>query len=167
MLSMRKPPPNAANIEVYELARALADATGDDWRQASAQIIHDAAREVQNLATLYAPVKTGALRGSIVVEFNPVKIEALVYPTMKYAKYMEYGTGSRGEFGGSPYVITPKRASRLRFTVNGRVVYAKKVVHPGVAPRPFMRPAAERVVEGLAPSMADNAVKYLIRTPAA
>ena len=165
MLRSLLPRPTAATIEVHDLALALAQASGADFRQSAAQIIHDAAKEVQYLATMYAPIRTGALRSSIVVEFNPVQIEALVYPTARYAKYMEYGTGSRGEFGGSPYVITPKRASRLRFKVGGKVVYAKKVVHPGVSPRPFMRPAAERVIEGLAPDMGQNAVKWIIRTP--
>ena len=36
--------------------------------------------------------------------------------------------------GASPHIIRPRRAKALRFVVDGRVVYARIVHHPGNAP---------------------------------
>ena len=43
--------------------------------------------------------------------------------------------------GTRPHVIRPRRAQALRFTVGGRVVYAKVVMHPGTQPNDFLRQA--------------------------
>lgn len=43
--------------------------------------------------------------------------------------------------GTRPHVIRPVRAQALRFTVGGRVVYAKIVHHPGTRPNDFMAEA--------------------------
>lgn len=40
--------------------------------------------------------------------------------------------------GTRPHVIRPVRAQALRFTVGGRVVYAKIVHHPGTRPNDFL-----------------------------
>lgn len=53
-----------------------------------------------------------------------------------YGAYVEYGTKA--------HKIYPKRSGGvLRFAVGGSIVFAKYVSHPGNAPLPFMRPAAE------------------------
>lgn len=41
--------------------------------------------------------------------------------------------------GARPHVIRPRRASVLRFPANGRIVFARKVNHPGNPPRPWWR----------------------------
>jgi hypothetical protein len=41
-------------------------------------------------------------------------------------------------FGARPHLIRPIRAQALRFTVGGRVVYAKLVHHPGYQGRNFL-----------------------------
>lgn len=43
--------------------------------------------------------------------------------------------------GTRPHIIRPRRAQALRFTVGGRVVYAKFVMHPGTKPNDFLRQA--------------------------
>ncbi|GKQ35198.1 hypothetical protein [Streptomyces sp. A012304] len=43
--------------------------------------------------------------------------------------------------GTRPHVIRPRRAQALRFTVGGRVVYARVVMHPGTKPNDFLRRA--------------------------
>lgn len=43
--------------------------------------------------------------------------------------------------GTRPHLIRPVRAKALRFTVGGRVVYAKLVHHPGTKPNDFLRQA--------------------------
>lgn len=40
--------------------------------------------------------------------------------------------------GTRPHIIRPVRAQALRFTIGGRVVYAKVVNHPGTRPNNFM-----------------------------
>ncbi|WP_328436875.1 hypothetical protein OHA71_06380 [Streptomyces sp. NBC_00444] len=43
--------------------------------------------------------------------------------------------------GTRPHVIRPVRARALRFTVGGRTVYARVVMHPGTQPNNFLREA--------------------------
>ena len=40
--------------------------------------------------------------------------------------------------GAGPHVILPRNAARLVFRVNGRLVFAKKVNHPGNKPNPYL-----------------------------
>ena len=50
--------------------------------------------------------------------------------------------------GTRPHVIVPRKGRVLRFkTSDGRVVYARKVNHPGTRPNPFLIDAAK--AEGL------------------
>lgn len=44
-------------------------------------------------------------------------------------------------FGAAPHVIRPRRARALRFEINGQIVFAQKVNHPGNAPNPFLQEA--------------------------
>jgi hypothetical protein len=44
-----------------------------------------------------------------------------------------------------PVVIRPKRAKALRFVINGRVVYARKVTLPPRPGRPWLRTALVEV----------------------
>jgi HK97 gp10 family phage protein len=54
----------------------------------------------------------------------------------KYGAYVEFGT--------RPHVITPKKGKFLAFkSKSGKVVYAKRINHPGSRPYPFMQPAME------------------------
>ena len=60
----------------------------------------------------------------------------------KRGPWLELGTGSRAEGGGSPYLIKAKGGGTLRFIGrDGGVVFAKSVMHPGIYPRPHFRPA--------------------------
>lgn len=49
--------------------------------------------------------------------------------------------------GTQPHVIVPRKGRVLRFVVNGQVVYARRVQHPGTDPNPYLIDAA--VAEGL------------------
>lgn len=50
------------------------------------------------------------------------------------------------EFGTRPYTIKPKRGKYLRFQVaNGSWVTTEQVNHPGIAARPWLRPAMLKV----------------------
>lgn len=56
--------------------------------------------------------------------------------------YLEEGTGIYGP-KGRPYDIRPKNKKALRFVVNGKEVFAKRVTHPGISPRPVVGPTVE------------------------
>jgi hypothetical protein len=58
-----------------------------------------------------------------------------VFNTLDYAVYQNFGTEG-------PYIIEPKRAQALRFTVDGETVFAKAVLHPGVPATYYMTDAA-------------------------
>ena len=82
-----------------------------------------------------APERTGRLKKSIRKIVKPNK--AVIGPTVPYAIYVEYGT--------RPHKIRPVRARALRFEVEGRVVFAARVLHPGTRPQPFVRETAEQI----------------------
>lgn len=54
------------------------------------------------------------------------------------------GAGKLLEYGTVAHVIAPKRASALRFVVNGTAIFRRLVHHPGTKPRPFMHIARDR-----------------------
>jgi HK97 gp10 family phage protein len=110
-----------------------------------------------------APVKTGKLKESIAYQVRGNKLVA--GPTVPYAPYMEFGTATRGEFGGPPYIITPRKAQYLRFQINGKWITTKRVVHPGVAARPFMRPAVQEALGGLTEKLLERGVMLIIKGP--
>lgn len=68
--------------------------------------------------------------------------------------HMRHGVDARGQFvkvgsnrdyalmhheGTRPHVITPNRAKVLRFTAGSRVVYTRKVMHPGTRPNRYLK----------------------------
>ena len=87
------------------------------------------------------PVRTGALRRStereldIAGPFGRVTILQTAVDSVGFP----YGWYVRN--GRDPYVIRPRRAQALRFEVNGEVVFAKRVQHPGYEGRPYHKKA--------------------------
>ena len=143
----------AASADLRSLADRLAHASGEGIQKAAAEVIKDTAEKVQNFAAELAPRKTGALASSIRITYvSP--LEAHIGPTMFYGVFQEFGTASRGEFGGQPYKIRPKRAERLSFQIDGKWISTKEVTHPGVPPHPFMRPALKQALGPAADELA-------------
>lgn len=131
----------------------------------------DVADRIVEIAKAKARVKTGTLERSI--SRDPVYQEGESFVTdvgarkTQYAASVEWGSGERGEPIGSTYIgpfgtisgeinppgkkafgkypIRPISKQYLRFTVNGRTVFAKEVWHPGVRARPFLRPAMDSI----------------------
>lgn len=149
------------------LAADIARQSGTPFKEVARNLIRDSAEQVQALASRYAPVKTGELKSSITIEYTDDGMVAEIFPQVDYARYQEFGTGTRGEFPGSMYVIKPKPPKKfLKFKgQGGQDVFVREVKHPGIPPRPFMRPAAERVALGLGSGLADAAVMFLVQTP--
>jgi HK97 gp10 family phage protein len=52
--------------------------------------------------------------------------------TAYYGRYHEFGTED-------PYTITPKNAQALHFFLGGKEIFTKKVIHPPIKERSFMR----------------------------
>ena len=132
--------------------------------QITENVLQDIGSKIVAEAKQRSPVKTGHLRDSIsyIVQDGTLKIEA----SATYADYIEFGTGSRGEFNGSPYVIKPKkRGGVLVFKVGGQTVFARKVTHPGIKAQPYLRPAAMEVMGPLLEKLADRGQALIVKGP--
>jgi HK97 gp10 family phage protein len=136
---------SAASADLASLAEDFAYASHQGMALAAAEVIQQAAQSIQQQAQANAPVKTGRLRDSITIHYTDA-LTATVGPSAPYGVFQEFGTGSRGEFGGPVYTIRPKRGGLLVFKVKGKTVYARVVHHPGIPPHPFMRPALVQVL---------------------
>ena len=154
---------SAASADLTKLSRNLAAAQGIAIQNAADEVLHVYAEKVKQIAQSLAPVKTGALRQSIDVGYEPGK--ATIGPHMTYGVYQEFGTGERGEYPTGKYPIVPKKGQFLVFTVNGKVVRARRVEHPGVPAHPYMRPALEQALGPMADELAERGALLITRGP--
>lgn len=156
-------------VDVTQLAQDLTDTVGGSFEANARALVHSAINQIQTLATAYAPVRTGALRGSITSYTTDKGLTGIVEADQLYASYLEFGTGTRGEFPGQMIIIRPRTPGGvLRFVgKDGKVHFSKEVRSPGMAPRPFLRPALERVVPSLAEGLAHAAVASVVHGPKA
>lgn len=95
-------------------------------------------------ARALAPVRTGRLKASIkpdpVRRVGPWSIETGVSALAPYAAPVHEGA--------RPHVIRPRHARALHLEPEGgRVVFARKVNHPGNRPNKFLANAVERTVQ--------------------
>lgn len=131
--------------------------------QITANVLNDIGQEIALQAKSNAPVKSGALRNSITyfVQDGKLTIEADV----PYSMFVEFGTGTRGEWPGSAYTIRPKNAKVLAFQVGNKMVFTKKVTHPGIKAKPYLRPAAIEVMGPLLTKLADRGQALILKGP--
>ncbi len=99
----------------------------------SSELVREAARRAEELIRERAPRRSGRLADSVSSEVRGN--EALVGPKVPYAVFIERGT--------RPHEIRPRSARALRFLAKGRLVFARRVWHPGIRPRFFVLRAAE------------------------
>lgn len=120
--------------EGKKLAKALLEVKEALRREAVRRAAVEAGELVADTARRLAPVRTGTLRRSIEVkvEHGERASTVEVAPNRKVAWYAHLV-----EFGAARHVILPKNRKALKTPAG---VY-RQVVHPGHAPRPFMRPA--------------------------
>jgi len=107
------------------LDKRVKDATKIALQNAAVYYLADTIREADK-HTL-----TGTLKRSIGLKMLSWRSFKL-YANAEYAPYLEFGT--------RPHVIKPVRRKALRFIVNRKVVFAKRVKHPGTKPSPFFFP---------------------------
>lgn len=144
---------NAASADLSKLAADLSAASGTGIQRAAEQIIQQTAQKVQAEAQTRAPVRSGRLRNSISIKYVNATT-ALIGPEVDYGVYQEFGTGSRGEFPGTPYTIKSRRpGGYLVFRVGNRKVFTRSVQHPGVRAKAFMRGGLEAA---LGPNLASR-----------
>lgn len=87
---------------------------------------------IVNDAKERARYRTGTLRRSIHIERGTVTMD---YAEIQLGPSVNYG--AQVEFGGD---IVPVNARRLRFVIDGQVIYARRVHQE---PHPYMVPAAQ------------------------
>ena len=138
-------------LDLTELAKDLFKAA-DNVEQATQELLEAAGDAILADAKSRVVVKTGALKNSLTKTVTPLKV--VVGPTALHGTFIEYGTGTKGEFPGSMYEILPKNGQYLKFKVGAKTVYARSVKHPGISAKPFMRPAAKQWVEDIPRDMA-------------
>ncbi|MCZ7478882.1 hypothetical protein [Micromonospora sp. WMMC273] len=125
------------------VARIVLDVDQGDVEQIgrdfALELVTDVTRRTYNRANVLTPVDTGNLRAhnQMVVDVAPARVVGTVFNDAEYADVVHDGSG--------PYTIRPRRAKALRFEVGGRVVFARKVRHPGTRARPWIARACEEV----------------------
>lgn len=94
-----------------------------------------ARRARQNVSGRFLRIATGKLRRGIRdrVEVRGGAVIGIVRGTVFY--------GHMHERGSRPHEIRPKRRAAVRFQAGGRTVFAARVMHPGLRPRPWFRTA--------------------------
>lgn len=86
--------------------------------------------------------------------YRPEEDGVVLFATDKKAVWFHFGTGKFGP-KGAPFTILPKNGKFLVFTIGGRKVFARKVVHPGM-PRRFLLPVEE---QGMPPKWEEDAAE--------
>jgi HK97 gp10 family phage protein len=151
------------NSDITELVEDLAAISEKSPEEITGNIFNVLGMEIMGNARAKAPVRTGRLRDSI--DYKISGNQLIIGPHVPYAPYMEFGTGSRGEFGGSEYIIRPRTKPYLKFKINGKWISTKEVHHPGISPRPFMRPAVEEAMGDLADKLAERGALMITKGP--
>lgn len=120
-----------------EFSKSFSTLDAETKKQLQQTMVH-ATTLVQEEAKRISPgrfrSRTGNLRRSIqrIVE-SAFRGIIFVDAGAKYGEYVEHGT--------RPHLILPKSKKMLAFKSGGRLVFARKVNHPGSKPYPFMKPA--------------------------
>lgn len=152
---------DAAVLDLVNLEKDLRAAATNAQTTVN-DLVMEIATKIEAEMKALVPVKSGKLRDSIRIKHYGDRIE--IGPEgVDYAVYIEYGTGSRGEFPTGPYEIHPRKpGGTLIFQVDGKTVGAKMVIHPGIAPHPFARPAAARWLDSLGEDVAKVGVEMIV-----
>ena len=113
--------------------------------QTAQRLVRRVTRGTFNRSQVLCPVDTGNLRatGQFSTQTQGLIVSGEVKYTARYAAAVHEGRRA--------LTITAKGNGRLRFVVDGRVVFARRVHQPARAGRPFLRTALVEVAtrEGL------------------
>lgn len=151
---------DAANLDLSMLARDLIQA-GSDAPRKTDQLLETTGAAI--LADMQAgtPVRTGRLRASEAMTSSPGRV--VIGPVdVDYASFVEFGTGTRGEFPTSGWTIRATPGKTLAFVIDGKTVFARSVQMPGARPHPYVRPAAQKYLESLGAQAARVGVEMIV-----
>lgn len=119
--------------------------TADQVQFILSRRVNSITRQIEAQAKMNVPVRTGNLGRTIQQDplraVGPFSVTGGVTANANYAAAVHDGT--------PPHVIRPKSGKALKFNMGGRVVFARKVNHPGTAGRPYLKNAAETVIRRL------------------
>lgn len=89
--------------------------------------------------------RSGKLEGDI-----SYKVYSSPYPILEVGVLDEqHPYGHFVHSGTSPHWITPVKAKSLRFFIGGKPVFAKKVLHPGTRPDPFVKNGVKKNMKNI------------------
>lgn len=130
---------------------------------ALSQSLLEATALVTNSAINKAPRKFGTLKRSIHSEINGLSSTVIQENKVaNYGRMVEEGTGIYHEPNPqSAYTIVPVNAKALKFKVNGKTIFSKKVTVKGMKARPYMKPAAQENKQKVLDIYAKNIMKAL------
>jgi HK97 gp10 family phage protein len=141
-----------ASADVSRLAEALRE-TAQESGVTTHQVLIQSANQILAEMEAKVPVKTGALRRSLGIRVGTDRVTIGPDASIPYAGFVEHGTG--------PHEIRPRNKKVLKFTVHGKVVFARVVHHPGTQAQPYVRPAFQAWVDSLGTMAAEANVKVL------
>jgi HK97 gp10 family phage protein len=142
----------AVKSDLGELVQALHSASRNIQHEAQ-EILEKTGEEIAEKMRAIVPVDTGRLKASIRVITEPGRVT--VGPVgVEYAYYVEYGTGSRGEFAQ-----LKTKNNTVMIKTRGQWVPLKKPT--GQRPQPYMRPAAVEVLQPLGVPYAEAGARLI------
>lgn len=103
-------------------------------------VVHKTGFDMEATAKVLCAVDTGFLMNSISTDYFGLGFE--MGPTADYGDIVERGVPH-------PFVITAKPGGTLHFFIDGHEVFAKSVVHPPMAPQPYVGPAFDQGLSSL------------------
>ena len=111
----------------------------------------DTARDLLKDVKVSAPVNTGAYRDSIQMSdttYDGNTIRTSVYTDAKVSDSLgrEYNLGELIEYGTRPHLIEPATKQVLKFTIDGKTVFASHVFHPGTVANPHFQVSLQKNV---------------------
>ncbi|WP_218025960.1 hypothetical protein [Nocardia miyunensis] len=109
--------------------------SGERAAQQAAPTMRRLGRAITTTAKRRVNVRSGHLRSTIgdrTTVAGPLVVTE-VFATARYARFVHDPT--------RPHEIRPRSARMLRFEVGGRVVFARRVWHPGYKGNPFLTSA--------------------------
>jgi len=119
------------------------------------RVVQKAAWIVKDRVRQFIPVRTGRLLETVEMEkISPVYI--IVTSGGSEAPYAPFVA-----FGTRPHIILPREASALRFEIDGEVIFAKRVMHPGYVGSQYPRLAIEYAVEDFHTFLADEVAEVI------
>jgi len=152
----------AATADLTSLVNDLR-AARENVGKSSEEILDDIAEKIRVLMVEFAPKKTGRLYQAIRVVKTKGRREIGAFG-VTYAVYQEFGTATRGEFKSPAYIIEPRDpGGRLTFKIDEKWISTKRVVHPGIPPHPFARPAAKQALQGITDAYATMGVDLILK----